>query len=232
MGPGAKRLPHLSGSPETIVTERSRAERATAVLDRLEEVYPDDRPLLIYDTPFQLLIAVILSAQTTDAQVNAITPLLFSRYPDACSLAAAAAADVEAIVHPAGFFRSKARNIRSAARTLCDRFGGVVPRAMDELLSLAGVGRKSANVVRGALFGLPAIIVDTHFARVNRRLGLTGETDATRLESDVGRLLPDHRHYSCSMRINYHGRDCCFARSPACSRCPIRDLCPYPDEQK
>lgn len=213
------------------MTEVRLAARAKAVLDQLEKTYPSDRPLLVYHSPYQLLIAVVLSAQTTDAQVNRITPELFTRFPDPCALAAGDPSEIEAIIHPTGFFRAKARNIRAAARALCDRFGGMVPDAMDDLLSLAGVGRKSANVIRGALFGHPAIIVDTHFARVNRRLGLTNQTDPARIEREIAELLPPHRHYSYSMRANYHGRDCCFARSPTCTNCPLRDLCPYPQSQ-
>ncbi|TVQ39604.1 MAG: endonuclease III [Spirochaetaceae bacterium] len=203
--------------------------RARAVLRILERTYPDVRPLLHHDNPYQLLIAVILSAQTTDAQVNSVTGQLFREFPTPRDLARAQQRAVEHCIHSTGFFRAKARNIRAAAGQLCERFDGRVPHAMSDLLSLPGVGRKTANVVRGALFGKPAIIVDTHFARVSRRLALTDATAPQRIEKQVAELLPPASHYSFSMRVNYHGRYRCLARRPECQRCEIRILCPYPE---
>ena len=204
------------------------AQRAVRVLSVLEKTYRDQRPLLRHDNAYQLLIAVILSAQTTDAQVNGVTGALFAAFPTVQTLAEATQADVERYIHSTGFFRSKARNIRAAAVVLRDRFGGRVPQSMQDLLSLPGVGRKSANVIRGALFGLPAIIVDTHFARVTRRLGFTTAAAPERIERQVAALLPQENHYSFSMCINYHGRYRCYARRPDCRQCEIRALCRYP----
>ena len=204
------------------------AQRALRVLSVLEKIYPDRRPLLRHDNAYQLLIAVILSAQTTDAQVNRVTAALFAAFPTVQTLAEATQSDVERYIHSTGFFRSKARNIRAAAVVLCDRFGGQVPQSMQDLLSLPGVGRKSANVIRGALFGLPAIIVDTHFARVTRRLGFATAATPERVESEVAALLPQENHYSFSMCVNYHGRYRCYARRPDCRQCEIRALCRYP----
>ncbi len=204
------------------------AQRAVRVLRVLEKTYPDQRPLLRYDNAYELLIAVILSAQTTDAQVNGVTAALFAAFPTVQTLAEATQADVERYIHSTGFFRSKACSIRAAAVVLRDRFGGQVPQSMQELLSLPGVGRKTANVIRGALFGLPAIIVDTHFARVTRRLELTTAAAPERIESEVAALLPQEVHYSFSMCVNYHGRYRCYARRPDCGRCEIRALCAYP----
>ena len=203
--------------------------RAGAVLRVLERTYPDARPLLNYDNPYQLLIAVILSAQTTDAQVNSVTGRLFQAFPTPRDLARAQQGAVERCIHSTGFFRAKAHNIRDAAGQLCERFDGRVPHAMSDLLSLPGVGRKTANVIRGALFGKPAIIVDTHFARVSRRLALTDATAPQRIEEQVAGLLPPESHYSFSMRVNYHGRYRCSARRPECQSCEIRILCPYPE---
>ncbi len=202
--------------------------RLAEITRRLTERYPSYRPLLQYGSPFQLLIAVILSAQTTDAQVNRVTPALFGSYPNAARLAEAELSELEAIVRPTGFFRSKARNIRAAAAALRDGYGGEVPREMDELTALPGVGRKTANVVRGTAFGLPAIIVDTHFARVCRRLGLTHESDPEKIERELATLVPSKSQYAFSMTVNFHGRDTCTARRPGCGSCFLGDLCPYP----
>lgn len=209
---------------------QSVTQRALAILNRLEQAYPDLKPLLVYRNPYELLIAVILSAQTTDAQVNLVTPTLFSAFPDPCSLAAAPQQTVEELVHRTGFFRAKARNIRAAARIVCEQYDSQVPESMEQLVSLPGVGRKTANVLRGALFGLPAVIVDTHFARVTRRLGLATASTADGVEREILALVPPQRQYSFSMRVNYHGRYRCSARRPDCAGCEVRLLCPYPSE--
>lgn len=202
------------------------ADRFLTILDVLAREYPETPSLLNYETPFQLLIAVILSAQTTDEAVNATLPALFSRYPDSRTLAGARPEDVEEIIHSLGFFRQKTRSIIGTARALEDRFGGRVPSTMEDLVSLPGVGRKSAGVILLHVFDAPAIIVDTHFGRVVRRLGFSVATDPGRLERDVAAVLPSGHWNAASMRLNYHGRRYCFARKPACDRCPVAPWCP------
>lgn len=211
------------------VEEQATRKRALEILARLQQTYPNPAPLLVYRNAYELLIAVILSAQTTDAQVNLVTPALFAAFPAPCSLAAAPQETVEELIHSSGFFRAKARNIRAAARILCEQYGSQVPEAMDHLVSLPGVGRKTANVLRGALFGLPAVIVDTHFARVTRRLGLAVASTAAGVEREIAALVQPHHQYSFSMRVNYHGRYRCHARRPDCVGCEIRQFCPYSD---
>lgn len=206
----------------------SEERRIAGILDRLTEEYGEVVSFLEYRTPFELLIAVILSAQTTDRQVNLVTPTLFDRYPTPEALASADPREIETILHPIGFFRAKTRSIQATAGAIADRFAGRVPEGMDELTSLPGVGRKSANVVRGTVFGLPAIIVDTHFGRVARRLGLTSATDPTKAEHEVaGRVAPADQ-MRLSMLLNKHGRVYCHARKPACDGCPVREWCPFP----
>lgn len=201
-------------------------ERFVAVVERLGLEYPETPSLLTYRSAWELLTSVILSAQTTDEQVNAVTPALFARFPDAASLAGADQGEVEQLVHATGFFRTKARNIIGCARAIVDRHGGEVPLSMEALTALPGVGRKSAGVVRSHIADLPSIIVDTHFGRVVRRLGFSGNTDPVKLERDVAALLSQHLWNDASMRLNYHGRRYCHARSPACDRCPVADVCP------
>ena len=203
--------------------DRKRAARITAILRR---EYPDRAPLLHYNSPFQLLIAVILSAQTTDAQVNRISADLFARYPAAADLAAARRSEVEALVHSTGFFRSKARNIIGAARYLCEYHDGAVPQVMEDLVAIPGVGRKSANVIRGVVYGKPAIVVDTHLSRVVRRLKLAQATDPVRIERELIAALPESDQTDFSMAVNRHGRAVCTARAPRCPECVIAALCP------
>ncbi len=204
--------------------------RALEILDSLKDEYPNAAPLLHYRNPFELLVSVILSAQTTDAQVNRITPELFRRYPGPEELAAAVPEDVEQLVHSVGFFRTKARNIRAAAHVVAHEYGGVLPDTIEKLVRIPGVGRKSANVLLSHVFEKPGIIVDTHFSRVTRRLGLTGQTDPERIERDVAAFLPPDSRTSFSMTVNYHGRYCCKARRPECFRCVVRRLCDYPQK--
>lgn len=177
---------------------------------------------------FELLIAVILSAQTTDRQVNLVTPALFARFPTPAALAAADPVEVEGLIHSIGFFRTKARNIIKTSAALIERHGGAVPAGMEELTALPGVGRKSANVVRGSCFGLPAVIVDTHFGRVATRLALASGGDPAAIENEVRTKVRDQDQMALSMLLNMHGRVCCHARKPECPRCPILHLCPYP----
>lgn len=196
------------------------------VLERLRLLYPDPKPLLHYENPYQLMVAVALSAQTTDAQVNAVTPELFSCYPDPVSLMQAEVADVEQIIHSVGFFRSKAKNIVAAAGYLVREFEGVLPRNIDELVKLPGIGRKSAGVLLTHLYDEPAIIVDTHFGRVTRRLGYTEAKDPVKIERDCAEAMPRASWAEASMVLNYHGRYCCTSRKPECDRCPLTELCP------
>lgn len=205
----------------------SLKNKAIAVYEALSSRYPDTRPPLVYGSPFELLIAVILSAQTTDRQVNLVTPELFASYPDARALAGAEVREVERIIHSVGFYRTKARNVVGAAAALIERFRGAVPDRMEDLVTLPGVGRKSANVVLGHCFGEPAVIVDTHFMRVTKRLGLSGGKNPDLIEAHVRSYLPPGIATGFSMAVNFHGRTCCTARAPACTGCPVSGLCDY-----
>lgn len=207
-------------------TPRGRARAALAIL---AEEYPGDaRDLcaLRHDGPFQLLAATILSAQTTDESVNSVTPALFARYPTPAALAAADPAQVEAIVHATGFFRAKTRSLLGMAAALEERFGGEVPRTMAELVTIPGVGRKTANVVRSVGFGLPGLPVDTHVGRLSRRLGLTDQTDPVKVEADLDALVPAGQRGAFSLRLILHGRKVCPARRPRCADCALAGLCP------
>jgi endonuclease III len=208
------------------------SERATAITERLCAAYPDRRPLLTFDSPYQLAVAVILSAQTTDAQVNRVTPVLFGRFPTPEDLAGADQGEIESIVHSTGFYRTKAKNIIGAARAIHGRFGGQVPESMDELTSIPGMGRKSANVIRGVVFGRPSIVVDTHLMRVSNRLGLVNGRNPVVIERELKAIVPPGIQIDFSMSANLHGRYRCSARKPDCANCEIRDLCPYPDTQR
>jgi endonuclease-3 len=182
---------------------------------------------LHFDTPFQLLVAVILSAQCTDAMVNQVTPALFANYPDAASLAKAPRADIERIVFRTGFYRAKAKHIQETAQAIVERFGGDVPRAMGELTSLPGVARKTANVVQAQIWGSSeGVCVDTHVGRVARRLGLTRADDATKVEEDLMRLYPSETWVDVPYYFIRHGRAMCDAKRPRCGECPLADLCP------
>lgn len=206
---------------------RSRARRIARELDGL---YPDARCSLDFQSPLQLLVATILSAQCTDARVNLVTPALFARYPDATSLAVADPAEVEALIQSTGFFRSKAKNLIACAARIVEEHGGEVPRDMNALVQLAGVGRKTANVVRGVAFGIPGLPVDTHVTRLSRRMGLTESDDPVAIETDLTALVPRSRWTMFGLRMIYHGRQVCEARRPDCDACPLRDkLCPRID---
>jgi len=181
---------------------------------------------LDHDGPFQLLAATILSAQCTDERVNQTTPDLFARFPDPEALAHADPADVEVIIHSTGFFRAKARNLIGMATAVVERFGGVVPTAMNELVTLPGVGRKTANVVRSVAFDLPGLPVDTHVQRLSGRLGLTQEIDPVRVEAALNAMIPAARRGVFSLRLILHGRATCTARRPFCERCVLADFCP------
>ena len=203
------------------------ARRVRTVLSRLAREFPEAECALRHDSPFQLLAATILSAQCTDARVNLTTPALFAAYPDAAALADADPPDVERLVQSCGFFRSKAKNLVGMARGLVGRFGGEVPRALDDLVTLPGVGRKTANVVLGVCFGTAGgVVVDTHVGRISRRLAFTAETDPVKAERDLMDLLPRPRWVDFSHRVILHGRKTCTARRPKCGECVLESVCP------
>ena len=208
---------------------RSAKGRAAETYRRLSELYPGTAPELCeldFQTPFQLLVATVLSAQTTDERVNSVTPKLFARYPTAADLAAAEPDELEEIIRSTGFFRSKARSLMGLARELEERFGGRVPEAMEDLVTLPGVGRKTANVIRSVAFGLPGLAVDTHVTRLTGLLGLTESQDPVKIESEVCALLPPAQWGSLGLKLILHGRRVCIARRPRCADCVLNDFCP------
>lgn len=201
--------------------------RSSEIVRLLGEGYADATCALLHDSPFQLLIATILSAQCTDERVNIVTRDLFRRYPTAEKLATARLDEVEKIIQSTGFFRAKAKNIVGCAQALVERHGGEVPRELEQLVHLPGVGRKTANVVLGTSFGIPTgVVVDTHVTRLTRRLGLTKQADAVRIERDLMRLLPSEAWIDFSHRLIHHGRRVCKARKPACAACLLLAVCP------
>jgi endonuclease III len=200
--------------------------RARRINRELTELYPDVHTELNFSTPLELLVATILSAQTTDKRVNLVTPVLFARYRTAADYAAADRGDMEKIIQSTGFFRAKTSSLIGLGQALCERFGGEVPASLAELVTLPGVGRKTANVVLGNAFGIPGITVDTHFARLSRRFGWTRQTDPVKIESDVGALFPPREWTNLSHRLIWHGRRVCHARKPACGACELARLCP------
>ncbi|MEH1839123.1 MAG: endonuclease III [Nostoc sp.] len=202
-------------------------QRAIEILARLKRLYPDATCSLNYSTPVQLLVATILSAQCTDERVNKVTPALFDRFPDAASLAIADLIELESLVRSTGFYRNKAKNIQAACRMIVSEFDSVVPNQMEQLLKLPGVARKTANVVLGHGYGINVgVTVDTHVKRLSERLGLTQAKDPVRIEQDLMSLLPQPDWENWSIRLIYHGRAICKARSPVCIACELADLCP------
>jgi endonuclease-3 len=222
------------------MSKRGRAKGATGavsgmksrlrkVLARLKRAYPDATCSLDYDSPLQLLVATILSAQCTDERVNTVTPVLFEAYPTALDLAEARPADLEGIIRSTGFFRNKAKSILGCCRALVDRHNGEVPTTMEDLTQLDGVGRKTANVVLGTAFGIAdGVVVDTHVKRISGRLGLTGQTDPEKVEVDLMALTPRKDWIALPHLFIRHGRATCTARSPDCQACRLADLCPFP----
>ena len=200
--------------------------RAPEVNRRLAQEYPDARCALDYDSPLQLLIATVLSAQCTDERVNSVTPELFARYPEAADYAAAQRSDLESILRPLGFQRAKAGHLLGIGEKLVADFQGEVPRTVKELTSLPGVGRKTALVVLGNAFGIPGLTVDTHFSRLMQRLGLTGEKTPVKIERDIAKLVPEEEWTMFSHRVIFHGRQVCHARTPECDACVLWDMCP------
>jgi endonuclease III len=210
----------IAQPPTALVRRARRMNRILA------DTYPDARSELDFDSPWQLLVATVLSAQTTDKRVNAVTPVLFARYPAPADLAAADRADVERIIATTGFFRAKTDALLKLAGDLCARYDGVVPGRLDDLVTLPGVGRKTANVVLGNAFGVPGITVDTHVGRLARRFGWTAQTDAVKAEHEIGALFPRRDWTMLSHHMIWHGRRCCHAKRPACGACPLARLCP------
>jgi endonuclease-3 len=207
-------------------TRLGLVRRARKINRILAETYPDAHCELNFESPFQLLVATVLSAQTTDKRVNLTTPALFAKYPTAEDLAAANPEHVEEILKPTGFFRAKTKSVMGLSAAIRDEFGGEVPRTMEEMVKLPGVGRKTANVVLGNAFDVPGLTVDTHFSRLVKRFRWTGETDPVKIEHAVGELLPRKDWTILSHRLIWHGRRMCHARRPACGVCPLAPLCP------
>jgi endonuclease III len=205
---------------------RTPRGRARLVHARLAEEYPDALCELDHENPFQLLAATILSAQCTDQRVNMVTPGLFARYPTPEALAGASSADLEEIVRSTGFYQTKARNLVGMARRLVEAYDGEVPGAMEDLTSLPGVGRKTANVVRSVALGLPGLPVDTHVTRLANLLGLTAEQDAVKIEHELNAMIPAADRGDFSLRLILHGRRVCVARRPRCGDCVLADICP------
>ncbi|MEM9907757.1 MAG: endonuclease III [Cyanobacteria bacterium P01_D01_bin.44] len=205
----------------------TKKQKALEILTRLKRLYPDARCSLDYETPLQLLIATMLSAQCTDERVNQVTPALFDQFPTVHAFAETEVAEIETLVKSTGFYRNKAKNIHGACCKIITDFGGEVPQSMEELLHLPGVARKTANVVLAHAFGINAgVTVDTHVKRLTNRLGLTKHDVPTKIEQDLMKLLPQPDWENWSIRLIYHGRAVCDARKPACDRCELSDLCP------
>src|SRR6188472_310673 len=200
--------------------------RARTLNRALAATYPDAHCELDFRSPLELLVATILSAQSTDKRVNLVTPTVFARYPDAAAYAAADRAELEAMITSTGFFRAKTESLIKLGAALTEKFGGEVPNTLAEMVTLPGVGRKTANVVLGNAFGVPGITVDTHFGRLARRFGWTVETDPVKVETDVGALFPRRDWTLLNHHLIWHGRRRCHARNPACGACPLARLCP------
>ena len=216
-------------APSTRRRESAKAlrERLPKIIDRLRSTYPDAECALVHHNAWELLVATILSAQCTDKRVNLVTPALFARFPTVEAFAAAPRAELEEAIRSTGFFRNKAKNIQGAAHVVLEKFGGAVPNTMAALLELPGVARKTANVVLGVAFHVAdGIVVDTHVSRLSQRLGLTREKDPTKIERDLLKIVPQSDWIDIAHLLIFHGRATCAARKPACSECPLQELCP------
>ncbi|HVE97696.1 MAG TPA: endonuclease III [Mycobacteriales bacterium] len=207
-------------------TRTALVRRARAVNRTLAATYPDARCELTFTNPLELAVATVLSAQCTDKKVNEVTPRLFATYRTAADYAGADRAQMEVMIKSTGFFRAKTTSLIGLGQALCDRYGGVVPDRLEDLVTLPGIGRKTANVILGNAFGVPGLTVDTHFGRLARRLGWTAETDPVKVEFAVMDLIPKAEWTILSHRLIWHGRRCCFARRPACGECPVARRCP------
>ena len=212
----------------TALTESRTAlvRRARAINRTLAATYPDARCELDFGNPLELLVATILSAQSTDRRVNAVTPVIFARYPDAAAYASADRAELEELIHPTGFFRAKTDSLIKLGAALVERYGGEVPGTLKQLVTLPGVGRKTANVVLGNAFGVPGITTDTHFLRLSERFGWSDSAKPEVVEAEVGALFPRKEWTQLSHNVIWHGRRRCHARRPACGACPVAKLCP------
>jgi endonuclease-3 len=200
--------------------------RAKAIYRQLTKNYPNVRCELDYNSAFQLLVATVLSAQCTDKRVNQTTPALFKKYPNPKKMAKAGLKDIQRLVKSTGFFRAKAKNIQALSNKIMEDFDGDVPSNLEDLITLPGVGRKTANVVLGHAFGIPGITVDTHFGRLSRRFGWSKQSDPVKVEFEVGELIPEKEWTNLSQRMIWHGRRVCHSRNPACGACPLAKLCP------
>ena len=200
--------------------------RAKAICRKLTKSYPNVRCELDYNSAFQLLVATVLSAQCTDKRVNQTTPALFKKYPNPKKMAKADLKDIQKLVNSTGFFRAKAKNIKTLSNKIMEEFDGDVPSNLEDLITLPGVGRKTANVVLGHAFGIPGITVDTHFGRLSRRFGWSKQNDPVKVEFEVGELIPEKEWTNLSQRMIWHGRRVCHSRKPACGACPLAKLCP------
>ena len=207
-------------------SQTALVRRARMINRALAQTYPDADIELDFETPLQLLVATILSAQSTDKRVNMVTPGVFARYPDAAALAAADRAELEELIKPTGFFRAKSDSLIKLGSALEERFDGDVPPRLADLVTLPGVGRKTANVVLGNAFGIPGITVDTHVGRLARRFGWTTQHDPEKVEVDIGALFPRRDWTQLCQNMIWHGRRCCHARNPACGACPVARWCP------
>ena len=228
-GGAAASAPALPSEPAAAPYDRSRTalvRRARKINAVLAQTYPEAHIELDFTTPLELLVATILSAQSTDKRVNSITPLVFARYPDAAAYAGADRAELEQLITPTGFFRAKTDSLIKLGAALTERFGGEVPRTLADLVTLPGVGRKTANVVLGNAFGVPGITVDTHVGRLSRRFGWTTQTDPEKVEPELGSLFPAKDWTQLCHHVIWHGRRCCHARNPACGACPVARWCP------
>jgi len=217
----------MSPKGATAKKEEDLVKRARAIMQRLKKAYPTAGCPLVFETPHQLLVATILSAQATDKKVNEITPRLFKKFKNPAAFAAAGQEELEEEIHSLGFFRNKAKSIRLASQKILDDFGGEVPQTMQEMLTLPGVARKTANVVLANAFGIAeGIVVDTHVKRLAKRMGLSRHNDPVKIEEDLMALLPRSQWIQVGHLLTAHGRETCTARKPMCEICPVDDLCP------
>ncbi len=207
-----------------------RIVRAAKIRKILKATYPNVKTQLRYKNPFELLVATILSAQCTDKQVNRVTKVLFQNLKTPQDFADTPNAVIEQLIRSTGFFRNKTKSIKNCAICLLEKFNGKVPQTLDELVKLPGVGRKTANVVLGAAFGIPGVVVDTHVARLSKRLGLTKNMNPVKIEFDLMKIIPEKEWNDFCLQLIYHGRAICKARKPSCSTCSLYDLCPYPEK--
>ena len=204
------------------------ALRADKIRRILQKIYPEVKTQLLHQSAFELLVATILSAQCTDKQVNQVTPVLFKRFKTPAEFAGAPLNVIEKLIRPTGFFHNKAKNIKNCAKALVEKHNGEIPQTLEALVKLPGVGRKTANVVLGAAFGIPGVVVDTHVARISNRLGLTASKNPAKIEQDLMHLIPRRDWNDFCLRLIFFGRSTCTARRPKCPSCPLEKLCPWP----